>query len=498
MYEDTLGELRKRFKKPHSKRESLNLFNNANIASVTRSMLVYEQQNNKFDKIKSFVRLLEDLNTLEKETNPKAKLLKEKILWELGINKKEASHLLKLVVFQGQGDALEFCKQNIFNNISETYPTTIPESDKRKLAVITGATGDIGFNIAKAFLKYGYKKYVIKVIRHANSEYLKEEKLKRENKAKKLAEGGANVELVDYNKHDELVKALTGASFVVSALGIGSRKPCYNAQINLLKAILEINERFERNEEGIKRIERFVLSEFYVDYNSIAKNSKEIIVEPFWYTFEDKKDFQEVLEKRKVVKKTKIMKKGNLIEIKIEKEELHKVNLDYFYLYAGLAYEYVAWLGFDTTTRDANFYAERDKKVSLTSFADIGRCVVEVLDNNKFVNKAIRVNGISLTLGDVCNKFVASYKKFVADKEWLDMYPFEDLTNLNSCEHEKIKVLQARNLDLGPDTLKEEELGFKLDNDLDKVIEIFVRTNAKEQLDLSHIYEFPELLNDLR
>ncbi|CAG8853501.1 46101_t:CDS:1, partial [Gigaspora margarita] len=53
------------------------------------------------------------------------------------------------------------------------------------------------------------------------------------------------------------------------------------------------------------------------------------------------------------------------------------------------------------------------------------------------------------------------------------------------------------NLDLGPDTLKEEELDFKLDNDLDKVIEIFVRTNAKEQLDLSYIHEFPELLNDL-
>ncbi|CAG8847175.1 44554_t:CDS:1, partial [Gigaspora margarita] len=132
----------------------------------------------------SFVRLLEDLNTLEKETNPEAKLLKEKILWELGINKKEASHLIKLVAFQGQSDALEFYKQNIFNNILETYPTTIPESDKRKLVVITGATGDIGFNIAKAFLKYGYKKYAIKVIRHANSEYLEEEKLKRENRAK--------------------------------------------------------------------------------------------------------------------------------------------------------------------------------------------------------------------------------------------------------------------------------------------------------------------------
>ncbi|CAG8857511.1 1922_t:CDS:1, partial [Gigaspora margarita] len=62
---------------------------------------------------------------------------------------------------------------------------------------------------------------------------------------------------------------------------------------------------------------------------------------------------------------------------------------------------------------------------------------------------------------------------------WSDMYPFEDLTNLNAQEHEEIKVLQARNLDLGPDMLKEKELGFKLDNDLDRVIKIFVRTNAK-------------------
>jgi len=138
--------------KNHSKRASENLFNNAKIASLTQSMLVYEQQNNKFGEIKSFVRLLEDLNTLEKETNPEAKYLKGKILWELGINKKEASHLIKLAAFQGQSDALDFCKQNIFNKISENYPTTIPESDKRQLVVITGATGDIGFNIAKAFL----------------------------------------------------------------------------------------------------------------------------------------------------------------------------------------------------------------------------------------------------------------------------------------------------------------------------------------------------------
>ena len=95
--------------------------------------------------------------------------------------------------------------------------------------------------------------------------------MKRENRAKTLAEEGANVKLVDYNKHDELVKALTGASFVVSALGIGSRKPCYNAQINLIKAMLEINKRFDKNEKGIKKIERFVPSEFYVDYNSIQK-----------------------------------------------------------------------------------------------------------------------------------------------------------------------------------------------------------------------------------
>ncbi|CAG8704579.1 12328_t:CDS:2 [Dentiscutata erythropus] len=230
-------------------------------------MLVYEQQNNKFGEIKSFVRLLEDLNTLEKETNPEA------------------------------NDALDFCKQNIFNKISENYPTTIPESDKRQLVVITGATEDIGFNIAKAFLKYEYKKYeiLIKVIRHANSEYLEEEKLKRENRAKTLAEKGANVELVDYNKHNELVKALTGASFVVSAL------------------------------------ERFVPSEFYVDYKSITEDSIKLIPKLFWYIFKDKKD---VLEKRKV-----------------------------------LAYEYLAWLGFDTTTRDANFYAEKDKKVSLIYFA---------------------------------------------------------------------------------------------------------------------------------
>ena len=67
--------------KNHSKRASECLFNNAKIASLTQSMLVYEQQNNKFGEIKSFVRLLEDLNMLEKRTNPEAKYLKGKILW---------------------------------------------------------------------------------------------------------------------------------------------------------------------------------------------------------------------------------------------------------------------------------------------------------------------------------------------------------------------------------------------------------------------------------
>ncbi|CAG8814213.1 28179_t:CDS:2, partial [Gigaspora margarita] len=364
-----------------SKRSLVNTFNNANIKSRTQSMLVYEQQNNKFGNMNSVVEILEDLNTLEKETNPDAKYWKGRILWQLGKNKEEASRLLKLAAFQGQKDALEFCKQNIFNK------------SNKQLVVISGATGDIGFNIAKAFLKYGYKKYVIKVIQHADSEYLDDKKLKRKNRSKKLEEGGAKVKLVNYNNYEELVKALTGA---------------------------------------------------------------------FWYAFEDKKDFHEALEKRKVVKKTEIMVNGKL-EIKKEEEELSKVKLDYFYLYTGLTYE----------------------------------CVVEMLDNHKFVNKAIRVNGISLTLGDVHNKFVASYKKFVADTEWSDMYPYEDITNLSAIDNEGIKVLQARNLDLGPGTLTEKELGFKLDNNLDRVIEIFIRTNSKEQLDLSHLHEFPELLNDL-
>ncbi|CAG8596822.1 20918_t:CDS:2 [Dentiscutata erythropus] len=437
--DDVLFNLHPFKKKSIKKRNSLNTFSNTYFKSRTESMLVYEQQNNKFDNMNSVAKILEDLNMLEKETNPDTKYWKRRMLCQLCNNKEEA----------------KFCKQNIFT-----------ESYKRKLVVIAGATGDIGFNIAKAFLKYGYKKYAIKVIRHANSEYLEEKKLKRENRAKRLEEEGAGIEQVDYNKHDKLVEALAGVSFVVSALGIGSRKPCYNAQINPLKAVLEINERFEKNEKGIKRIERFVPSEFYADYTSIAKEDKEIITDKaLWYVFEDKKDFYKALETRKFVKKTEIM--------------------------------YVAWLGFDTTTRDSNFYAERDKKVTLTSFADIGRCVVELLDNHKFVNKAIRVNGISLTLGDVRNKFVAIYKKFVADTEWSDMYHYDDITSLNAIDNEGIKVLQARNLDLGPGTLTEKELGFKLDNDLDRVIEIFIRTNSKEQLDLSHLHEFPELLSNL-
>ncbi|RIB24360.1 hypothetical protein C2G38_2284398 [Gigaspora rosea] len=95
-----------------------------------------------------------------------------------------ATYYVALCYMHGNGTeqnrqfAIEVAKD--FQKKIKNYHTTIPESDKRQLVVITGATGDIGFNIAKAFLKYGYKKYAIKEIQHANSEYLEEEKLKRE------------------------------------------------------------------------------------------------------------------------------------------------------------------------------------------------------------------------------------------------------------------------------------------------------------------------------
>ncbi|CAG8468142.1 1537_t:CDS:2, partial [Racocetra fulgida] len=101
---------------------------------------------------------------------------------------------------------------------------------------IAGATGNLGFHIADAFLKQGC--YNVKILRR---------KLENNNeKAKLLESKGAKIVYAVYDDKNDLIKAIKGTDVIVSAI----RGDYYNDQIMLLTAA---------KEAGVKR---FIPSEF--------------------------------------------------------------------------------------------------------------------------------------------------------------------------------------------------------------------------------------------
>ncbi|CAG8552767.1 214_t:CDS:2 [Diversispora eburnea] len=204
--------------------------------------------------------------------------------------------------------------------------------------VIAGATGNVGYPIAEAFLNDG--SYKIKIFRK-----------KPENKnerAELLASKGAEIVYVDYTQKDDLVKALKGTDVIVSAVkAIRFKKTSgdfYNIQLPLLEAAKEV---------GVKR---FIPSEFGGEYTPGHTH-------PF---------FDSKLQIR---------------------EELEKSGMEYTYIFTGIFQEFVEMLGFDLKNKTAKFYVDGNSKIHSTSLADIGKYTVESLKLPEARNATIRVAG---------------------------------------------------------------------------------------------------------
>ena len=109
---------------------------------------------------------------------------------------------------------------------------------------IAGGTGKLGYYIVEAFLNDG--SYKVKVLRR---------KSESENeKAKLLASKGAEIVYVNYNRHDELVKALRGTDVLISVI---SGKDIYPIQSRLLTAAKEAH------------VKRFIPSDFGNEYRCV-------------------------------------------------------------------------------------------------------------------------------------------------------------------------------------------------------------------------------------
>jgi putative NADH-flavin reductase len=115
---------------------------------------------------------------------------------------------------------------------------------------IVGATGNVGYAIAEAFLNYG--SYNVKILRRKSDE---------NEKSKSLASKGAEIVYADYSQKDDLVKVLKGTDVVVSAVyDITGNTSTYDIQIPLLAAAKEAS------------VKRFIPSEFSIAYKCVNCN----------------------------------------------------------------------------------------------------------------------------------------------------------------------------------------------------------------------------------
>ncbi|RHZ75220.1 hypothetical protein Glove_216g36 [Diversispora epigaea] len=230
-----------------------------------------------------------------------------------------------------------------------------------KTVVIAGATGNLGYPIAEAFLNDG--SYKIKILRQKPES-------KNEN-AELLASKGAEVVYVDYNQKDDLVKALKGTDVIVSALSSKTTGDFYGIQLPLLEAA---------KESGVKR---FIPSEFGGEFTPGKAH-------PF------------------VDSKFKF------------REELEKSGMEYTYIFTGVFHEFIEVIGFDAKNKTATFYVDSSSKVHTTSLADIGKYTVESLKLPEARNATIRVAGSTDSFKEILQKFeevTGSKWKVIEDRE---------------------------------------------------------------------------------
>ncbi|CAG8767486.1 26562_t:CDS:2 [Gigaspora margarita] len=208
---------------------------------------------------------------------------------------------------------------------------------------IAGATGNLGFHIANAFLNQG--SYNVKVLRR------KPENINE--KANLLASKGAKIVYADFNDKNDLINTIKGTDVFISAVGYGDY---YNNQIILLNA---------SKEAGVKR---FIPSEFG-------------------------SEFAQGMEPHPI-----LAGKYKLREV------LEKSGLEYTYIFNGVFYEFLEVFGFDAKNKKATFYTSGNAKVRITSLADVGRYTAESLKIPEARNGIIRV-GYTLTLNELLQKF---------------------------------------------------------------------------------------------
>jgi uncharacterized protein YbjT (DUF2867 family) len=114
----------------------------------------------------------------------------------------------------------------------------------KKLVAIAGATGDLGGRIVRELSTM--KAQVRAIVRPGTSD----------SKVKILQNYGFEVVEIDLNNHDGLVKAMKGASVVLSALA-GLRDVIVDGQTGLLNAAVEV------------KVPRFIPSDFSADFTKI-------------------------------------------------------------------------------------------------------------------------------------------------------------------------------------------------------------------------------------
>ncbi|RHZ85915.1 hypothetical protein Glove_58g48 [Diversispora epigaea] len=228
--------------------------------------------------------------------------------------------------------------------------------------VIAGATGNLGYPIAEAFLNDG--SYKIKILRQKPES--------KNEKAELLASKGAEIVYVDYTQKDDLVKVLKGTDVVVNTLNPSKMGDgFFSTQLSFLEAAKEV---------GVKR---FIPSEFGCDYTPDN-------VHP-------------------------------LIEAKLKfQKELEKSGLEYTFIYTGVFHSYLHYFGFDIENKTALFYVDGNSKIAITSLADIGKYTVESLKLPEARNATIRVAGSTVTFNELLQmleKATDSKWKVTEDRE---------------------------------------------------------------------------------
>ncbi len=108
-----------------------------------------------------------------------------------------------------------------------------------------GATGNLGGRIVKSLLE-----------KDAATRAIVRSTFKDDEKIEKLRQSGVEVIMADMSNHDQLVKALTGISIVVSALQ-GLKDVIIDTQSIVLKAAIDAG------------IPRFIASDFSSDYTKL-------------------------------------------------------------------------------------------------------------------------------------------------------------------------------------------------------------------------------------